>query len=1225
MELSARFANAARWPSLTALLLLSLTQRLTAEVVTLPWIHARPVGIHEQASWQSRRLGWLRAGETATVADKPSGNWIQVTSASGIQGYVDLDWVEVGEGFAAGAGSVGKAGVATASEDLSSFVHFERLETGQGLPHSSVLAICQDLAGYIWLGGDAGLTRYDGDDFRNFFHTPGDPSSPADSFVRALVAEPSGSLWVGTNEGLQSLDPRTGKFTAHYKHEPQAKDSLSHDIVTHLYVDSVSRLWVGTEGGLCRFNAKTRSFVRHSLENHPEHRLIHSVVEVAPDRYWVLASGADDVGSLTELDLGTSRQTTLATASPETDTPPLAVYSGGPGRHPPTQDPEGFAWSPGIRQALARSRVIIKDREGDLWFGTLIQKGTANVPGLIRRSSSTKSYLAIDLSSDLEGEIVASPPNAVYEDRWGDVWAGLNLSGGVVRVDRWTGRCVRYCNAQGTLNDDSIRSVFEDRGGVLWIGTHAFGLCKLSPFRLQETFRHYRPRTGDSTSFSFTKATGLTVDKAGLLWIASESGGVTSFDRRKQRFKQFNLDAKKVGIGLASRRLWKVYQDRSQGYWLSSLDGRLQTFRPDSGEAVSFELASQAAVPFVDLLDDGFGNLWVATVGMGLAKFDLNSQRFVLRYTTQGPLPEEESTARWVDRPSPGTGAFLTPASDQIYCVRQDRKNPKVLWVGSEMGLLRFDLLTEEFRHVTKKHGLSHNSVLEIHQDSANILWLGTGGGGISQFDPQRKTFKTYTVSQGLPSNTIYGILQDASERLWVMTNLGLALIDKKSERIRSFDTSDGLVEPRFSQGSWAVDGVNGEMFFGGNNGFFSVYPQSLRSYRYKPSLVLSRFQLSYKDRELQDFLDEKGMVALNYDDIASFKCAALSFAFSSENRFRYKVRGFQDEWVELGTNRMVTLQNIPGGEYELQVQGSNYDGVWNDQSATLLLRVKPPWWKSKWAYFFYAFCIISALVIGLRYQEARMRRMREINRLADMERSLELTGAIQSGFLPQQSRLQRGKLTITGFYQAADKASGDWWWYEDIGEESYCALVGDVTGHGPGPAILTAAMATAFRVYRASESKNLEQRLRLVNTEVLTVSTQHLITVSALEIHNVTGRVSFYGLGGLPAMLLSGSDGKVSTLGQAGTPLGTRNLMVGRKTVNLNPGDRLLLATDGFQELVLPSRNLLGKQAARRIFQSTHRKPVEEALRHMVKCIEEARSNIPLDDDVTIVLVDWA
>ena len=1207
------------WVACIALLVLA-TQVAQAGRVGLPWVQARAVPIHASPDWDAGRKGWLEPGTSADTTGATTGAWTPVKTASGTTGYVNLDWVLPEEA------SLAPLTITSHATDpavrRAPFLRFDRIGASAGLPETTVSAICQDAQGFLWVGTEGGLARYDGYAFKSFLHHPNEEDSLADPFVRRLLTDPNGQVWIGTGKGLQLLDPASGKFLKTYRHDDKDEKSLVWDVVETLFIDSRGRLWIGTEEGLCRLDRETQSFTRYHLEAHSGHHHVHAIAEAAPDRMWIVASGADGGSSLTEIDVisGKQREFSSETAEEAAKGPPEATALDSN-----RADADGFVWTTAIQKSLCRSSMVHRDREGGLWFGTLIDHDGKISTAVVHRDPVKKAYTSYDLTDDIKDESLrTSLPTALMQDRWGDVWVGLP-NAGLVCIDSRTGWHGAFMAARSdaeTISGNWLRSLFEDRGGVLWVGVQASGLCKASALRFQENFRHFKQEADKSNSMLTSRTCSLFVDKDGMLWVGceGEGGGLSAFSNGGREVRQFKYKSNDGKDGPASNLIWRLVQDPDGSIWVTSMDGRFQKFDPKAGNGPTFQVQGDWAGPYTDAMYDGEDGIWATAYGIGLVKFGRASSSFELAFTAGGPtalgnhpLPPALTT---------GGGKLST---NLVQCVRQDKKSPSVLWVGTEKGLDRVDVRTGTVGHFGEKDGLGYDTVFTIYEDADAVLWIGTGGGGMTRWDRTAKQVKTFTVREGLPSNTIYGILQDNVGHIWISTTRGICSFDPRSEKVlRTFDMSDGLQDLSFAHSLSVKNPKNGEFYMGGrNNGFNAFYPDSIREYHFAPPVVISRFLHGLHDAKISDLLDPTGVIKLAYDDAVSFQLAALSYEASLQNQLRYKIEGFRDEWMPVGGDRMITLQNLPPGQFTMTVEGADHHGTWNTADIHVGVTFRPPWWRTNLAYATYLVLLMLAPLWGFRIHRARMDRLRDTNRLSEIERSLEITGAIQEGFLPRANHYKADRVEVLGYYQPADKASGDWWWYQDLPDESYCVMVADVTGHGPGPAILTAAMATAFRVQDLMSS-SLEERLRHVNAEVRRVSTSHFITVTAVELHKPTGKLRVVSLGGVPAMLVDPS-GKATNMGKPGTPLGSPEYTAGISEGTLVQGARIILYSDGLPEMKLPSGDDLGKKRTKTILSASKDKPLPESMEQIRRDIEEARSGIPLNDDITVVLVSRA
>ncbi len=271
-------------------------------------------------------------------------------------------------------------------------------------------------------------------------------------------------------------------------------------------------------------------------------------------------------------------------------------------------------------------------------------------------------------------------------------------------------------------------------------------------------------------------------------------------------------------------------------------------------------------------------------------------------------------------------------------------------------------------------HRISSGGIWNIHEDQAGTLWLGTLD-GLYRYNRENETFTQYTVNQGLPSGVIQCILDDRSGKLWLSTRKGISRFDPRNGTFRNYDVYDGLQGNDFAINSCYEDGHSGEMLFGGSNGITAFFPDDIRDNPYVPSVVLTSFKIFNKSvpagasSVLKKAIPYVDSLTLSHrDSVFSFEFAALSYANSHKNRYRYKLENLEPLWNEVDSKqRLATYTNLDPGKYVLRVQGSNSDGVWNEEGVSLPILIMPPWWKTNW--FRALFAIVVVTLIWAAYQ----------------------------------------------------------------------------------------------------------------------------------------------------------------------------------------------------------------------------------------------------------------
>jgi serine phosphatase RsbU (regulator of sigma subunit) len=426
-----------------------------------------------------------------------------------------------------------------------------------------------------------------------------------------------------------------------------------------------------------------------------------------------------------------------------------------------------------------------------------------------------------------------------------------------------------------------------------------------------------------------------------------------------------------------------------------------------------------------------------------------------------------------------------------------------------------------------------------------------------------------------------------------------------------------------FNQGAYFQSPKTKELMFGGYGGMNIFKPADFARDETPAPAVITGFKLFNEEKNLGRPLWTLPPIELGYrDSVFSIELAALSYADPKRNSFSYRLEGLHDEWLTT-SEPSVTYSNLDGGDYVFQVKAAGRHGVWSEPIALSLDVAYPPW-KTWWAMLIYASVAAGLAFAYQRYQSQRVETVKKENRLAAVERDLELTGAVQTGFLPKQSIVADHKFRLHGFYKPADRCSGDWWWHQERDGQRYWVLVGDVTGHGPGPAMVTAAVATAFRTQaRNGHGASMQQVLSGLHDEVATVGAgRYQMTLSAVEVDAGSGEVTIHSAGGMPVIRLSAAgESKVITC--RGLPLGSETFKANTKTEKLQVGERLLVLTDGIPELQRTDGKMIGLRGIAKLFEETRGKSIAEGVAHIVENAEKIRGGRIQEDDWTFAIIE--
>jgi len=786
---------------------------------------------------------------------------------------------------------------------------FGRLSLDEGLSSSGVTAILQDHHGLLWFATQDGLNRFDGYTFRIYRGDPDDPAALSSSLINCLHEDQTGFLWVGTAQGLCRYDPGTDTFQR-FKRGSDVPDSDLHNHVIFIVGDQDGSLWLGTWGGLDRLDPQTGVFAGFSPEAHdlPRIRSTHVRPLLIDSAGRVLLSFYGGAGWL---DRATQRMTVVP--------------------FPP--EPTGVRYQSSVLALLP----ISADR---YLVGTQL--------GLLLWDRASGLMKPLDDGLPPAESLTRVPIFSSYHRTNGEIWVGT--ASGLYRFTAGLRLVARYIHNPAnpaSLASDGVSCIAEDRSGILWFGHPAGGISKLDP--TQERFIHIAAAPGDPVHLSHATTWGMAEDRDGNLWVGTSAGlnRLPAGGGPATVFRHDPADSRSLSHDLSQC----VLADRSGALWIGTPNG-LNRLDPQSGRCQRIKYddrdpGSLSSNVISSLLEDRSGAVWVGTYNGGLHQLD-HQGRVIRRF-----------------RHDPADPASLT--DDYVISLLADRQGD--VWAGTNHGLSRLRPGQTTFTHYRNRpgdpHSLSGDQVYSLFEDSAGRLWIGTMD-GLNCLDRRTGRFTRFTVREGLPNNVVYGILEDPAGRLWLSTNRGLARFDPSTRAVRGFDAADGLQSNEFNQYS-CLRLRGGSMVFGGINGLTIFNPGEVRDSDFRPPLVLTDFlKFGQSARLPQAVLTATEITLYWKESTFAFEFAALDYTRPSKNHYAYKLEGYDQEWIEVGANRLAGYTNLPGGDYVFRVRGTNSDGLWNAAGHSVRLVIVPPFWQTTW--FRISAVLALAVLVNLAY-----------------------------------------------------------------------------------------------------------------------------------------------------------------------------------------------------------------------------------------------------------------
>ncbi|MCB0563857.1 MAG: hypothetical protein KDD01_05715 [Phaeodactylibacter sp.] len=814
--------------------------------------------------------------------------------------------------------------------------------------------IVQDQFGFIWLGTSNGLCRFDGQDFLQFRYDPEDVHSISSNYITALYLDRQQNLWVSTNNGLNRLNTINGQLDRIDLHFPRPDDTPQS--VGAVVEDEERNIWVGVQDyGLVKLTPeKDRKSFRFTLMEanaQDTSKIADSYVSVIlEDRsgyIWVcLRNGVDRINPKT----GEIRHF----------------------RHPLLGNDPG--------KNLIRHAVM--DNAGTILL-TFRHSGIFQISTTAPDPEIQPHFPKKFQSSLPEGVVY----NKMMIGRNGQLWVGTTTHG-VLLVDSSRSSYQLLApepQRTGSLSSSDIRSLLQGKAGNIWIGTGNAGLNRGK--RVSDEYRLLQNDPADSNTPSPGQIFAIAGGPQDNLWLGHLGTGVDQFRINEQhelvKVRNFRHDPGGEG-GLTGNDIICLITGQEGGLWIGTNGQGLNKLNPETGKIEAFlynpqDTASISGNRIWAICEDQNGYIWVGGYQQGLSRLDSRTgvaRRF--RHKAGDPT---------------------SLASDNINALLTDSKGK--IWIGTHSGLDQLDPVTGKFTHYTRQSKnpstLSNNLIYSLYEDPDGHLWVGTNLGLnrlIPVYTENKLTYeiKRYFEKDGLPSNTIYNIQSDNFGNIWVGTDAGLAKMAGSQSKV-SFvllNNEDGLENEGVLLNAHYNHEKSGWLFFGNSKGLLAFHPNYLKQkeYDYGSGLLLSsatRFQRDGLDLKMRTdhFIHGQRSLHLGPDDQAiTFNLSDLNW--TKDRRYEYQFRGFNEQWIPIKDKMEVTFTNLAPGDYTLLMRARSWDDYATPEARLLDILVTPPWWKSRWAFFFYALAAFSILFLLRRFELRR----RKLKQQAEVERA---------------------------------------------------------------------------------------------------------------------------------------------------------------------------------------------------------------------------------------------
>ncbi|GAB4286245.1 MAG: hypothetical protein Kow0068_11820 [Marinilabiliales bacterium] len=572
---------------------------------------------------------------------------------------------------------------------------------------------------------------------------------------------------------------------------------------------------------------------------------------------------------------------------------------------------------------------LLLDSKNILWIGTKQGLYTYDIENKkLNNYAKINNYQVYDIIEDKD--------HIIWLATYGN---GLFMSNST-KTDFYNYSAENVIFSNGKQMDNLTNCLLEDNSGIIWIGTFGQGLTYVN--KNLNKFNLYRANSGNNNiKLSSNVIWKITGDKKGNIYLATDNGiNIIDKKRRKNTILMANETAPNT---LKTNYIRSLCFDYDSILWIGTFDRGVFTYNQNTKHYKPFMINNKNLINGIvwTIEKDIFGFVWIGTT-TGLYRYNKNNGE-IKTYLNKGQ------------------GSI---SSNEIYNIITDRHNN--LWICTNNGLNRYDYDNDKFivyrKDKNNDNSLNTNKIFTVYHAKNGVYWIGTVGGGLNRYDTKSNTFKHYGINEGLTNSVVYAVVEDEVNHLWLTTNQGVFQFDPYTEVFINYNVEDGIQSNEFNLNSY-YQTEDGEIFFGGLNGLNSFYPYEITKNEFIPPIVITDVKIFNKSLNKQ--LLNNDTLILNYDqNFIEIEFSALDFTSPLKNRYRYKLEGFDKNWVYCDANkRFVEYSNLLPGTYKFFVKGSNSAGLWNKNPVCLNIIVTPPWWQT--TIFRILFVLAVLLLIG--------------------------------------------------------------------------------------------------------------------------------------------------------------------------------------------------------------------------------------------------------------------
>lgn len=887
----------------------------------------------------------------------------------------------------------------------STKLHFDYFSIAQGISQSNITCLLQDSRGFLWIGTQAGLNRYDGKSFEIFKHDPEDEESISDNMIYDISEDVEGNIWIATENGLNMFNRLHNNFTSYYPYQNNQSFTINDNVIYAVHADFENNIWIITPSYINKINNENGKVKKYQYEKDLFLKEIENFkYTIFQDSYGVLWFGTKEG---------------LVYYEPEIDALIL------------------FKNNPFEKNSISNNEVrcIYEDSHKNLWIGTTHGFNKFN------RDSQTFTRFFYphkhDMQNAITGIVEGKSPH--------ELWITSN-NHGLYRFSVETSKFEAHTHSltENSIATNNINCIIKDRSNIVWIGTRN-GLNKLDI--KAKKFNILSIPYGNNKEFNEHTTNIYLFDS--LLFVGTRQDGLFIYNTHTQKTQNFSYTKGNfpgnhiVSIQLSSSGKLYVCGDSFCALYDKHTEtfSMLHTIIPDMHEKLSGNRQIKA------LLEDSKGNIWIGT-NSGIFMFDTEKKKLVNfdKYSNTRYLP-----------------------SNIILSFFEDSKGTVWIGTDKGLARYTYDEQKIETYSYTKKNERhkSQNKVYCILEDTNSKMWIGTNS-GLYAFREIDSLYEFYTEKNGLPNNQIFGLIAN-NQDIWISTNKGLAQFTQRTKTFKSFDPSDGIQGYEFVPNSMFKTNYGLVFFGGihGVNVFYpdSIYDNPVVPNL--ETLHMSYF--TDADRKIVYLSDAREVVLPWKHNFLTIHFASIEFTQPHKNKYKYILEDLDNEWHDLGSQNSINYSSLPSGNYTLKIIGSNNDGVWGHERILTIRVQTPIWKTTwAYIFYVIIFLILLFVFIESRTQKLRtanktlIEKQKSAYEIAKQKEELSIKNKnitdsityakrIQWAIMPSRAKFKQLLPNSFILYMPKDIVSGDFYWITEIEDKIFIAAV-DCTGHGvPG------------------------------------------------------------------------------------------------------------------------------------------------------------------------------